>query len=125
MGYYSTLYIDISKDAMLRKDYEEIWNKALNEDIDLANSVFAEVRFGVIASPGGFQLTGLYFDDWNQKFYEDEKFARVLSRMLAKGWVDLKFIGEDDSMWGWRVTPGHIEPLRVIWVPESAKIILL
>ena len=69
---------------------------------------------------------GFYIEleDYFGKFYDDDKFAILLSKYLTKGTIKLFFIGEDGERWGWEITPNEVHELycKVEWIREPENI---
>jgi hypothetical protein len=76
---------------------------------------------------GGFTNVTLNLnDDFNEiveidvaklhaHFHDSYFFAKMLSRTLVSGSVELKFMGDDGHLWGYKVTPGDVDYLSMDW----------
>jgi hypothetical protein len=76
---------------------------------------------------GGFTNVTLDLNDFNEiveidvadlhaHFHDSYFFAKMLSRTIIKGSVELRFMGDDGHLWGYKVTPGDVDYLSMDWV---------
>jgi len=54
--------------------------------------------------------------DLNAQYHDSYFFAKMLSRTLVSGSVELKFMGNDGHLWGYKITPGDVDYLSMDWI---------
>ena len=122
MSYYSFLstsghFLSALNEKELAEAFEN-YKKKLLEDDDLWKGLEAAhlVKYG-------FRLEGtednLYryeltceCDEFFNTHYADERLAEFISKVIAKGYFCLYFDGQDDTDWGWFITPGSVRSIK-------------
>jgi len=110
MGYYSTLSFE-GKAEKINKEALENLNKILQEDKFQGFGDMA-VKFD---NEGNLEIES---SEYCAKFYDSEKFAKELARVIEKGYAVLKFIGEDGEVWGYFIKNGNLEYAEGILLPK-------
>ncbi len=105
MGYRSTMDVDTSSAVILHLEKLQ----AEIEKLEYLNDIVFD-QFGRVA---GIE------DREACNNYDDEKLAELVSKYLKAGSIDITYAGEDGKNWGWRVTPHHIQELKMILVSEG------
>jgi len=54
--------------------------------------------------------------DLHAHFHDSYFFAKMLSRTLVSGSVELRFMGDDGHLWGYKITPGDVDYLSMDWI---------
>ena len=109
---------------MLIMGYESSFNyefyDAEIKNLDELNKKVSKLEYGM----GDAKITkssydGLHsitysieMDTYSGKFYDDEDFAELVSKYLAKGYLDLIFTGEDGTIGGFRAYPKKVKHLE-------------
>jgi hypothetical protein len=116
VGYYSAFDYNIEGAKVDPQKVQEIV-AYFKDDGDNSKDIwgFSDVQIEVV----GDKLESIELDEYYAKFYDDELFAKRLAEAIVEGSVDLYFTGEDGTKWGFRITPGKVTLLRVIWVPDE------
>ncbi|MHB1546116.1 MAG: hypothetical protein ACYCSB_01300 [bacterium] len=113
MGYESSFNYNFSGIVEI-KDVD-----GLNRKISKLDSGMSEAKIKIACdNPNDYAIE---MSDYYGKFYDDRKFAELLSTYLVKGSVTLTYDGEDGSKWGYEVYPGKVVELDFIPVPTGLK----
>lgn len=119
MGYYSTLSFNLNKvivDENKIKEVETYFSDYEKEDV----AGFCDVKLPVEENAEGkIELGYIELDDYYRKFYDDRVFAEKLQKTIKEGTVQLSFVGEDGSTWGYEITPNEIIELDGVFVPAG------
>ena len=117
MGYYATLMNFEVKEAKI-KDKEAF----LKEVAEKCEFSFAPDNFKI-------EFLGNYIKDfdiqeWDDKWYDEEEFEKVLAKHLEEGSVSFEFKGEDGEIWGTEVFPQLILEGYPDWRETRAELII-
>jgi hypothetical protein len=104
MGYESKFDYDFSSKPYIKNI------KELNNEIAKLKGGMSEVKV-IKAIDNDFDYV-IKLDDFNGQFYDEKEFAELLSKYMDKGYVDLKYEGEDGALWGYRVYPNKVKDLK-------------
>ena len=119
MGYYSSFRWEIIGDEDVKvsmkgkEELEKFFSSSSNHrDI----SGFCEVEI-ILDEKGNLYDIDLY--EYYAKFYDERLFAEKFKDIIETGKVRFYFYGEDDSVWGYEITPGKIESLYSVFLNET------
>lgn len=110
MGYYSTLSFE-GQAKKINKEALKNLNKMLKED-KLEGFGDMEIQFD---EEGYLNIES---SEYTAKFYDDEKFAKELAKVIEKGYAVLRFTGEDNEVWGYFIKNGSLEYAEGILLPK-------
>lgn len=103
MGYYATFDYEYSQDLV----YDEKKLKHIEK-------YFSDTENDKIAGFYGVKFVNNQIEliEYCAKFYDDEIFAKKLSKAIKQGWVKLRFVGEDGAVWGYKVLKDKVISLE-------------
>ena len=121
MGYYSTLSFNLDRVIVDKEKIKEV--ETYFSDYEKKDVVgFCDVKLPVEENAEGkTKLRYIELDDYYRKFYDDRVFAEKLQEAIKEGTVQLSFIGEDGSTWGYELTPDRIIELDGVFVPTEFR----
>ncbi len=103
MGYYSSLTVVPSINARI----------PMNDDLN------REIKKLKYSNDLEFDQDGHCSEISNdeRKNYDDEELAKIISKYLTEGQIQLEYFGEDEQ-WGLRITPNKVIKLKAVLIPE-------
>ena len=120
MGYYSTFSFNLHKVIVDKEKIKEV--ETYFSDYEKKDVVgFCDVKLPAEESNGKTVLKNIEPDDYCGKFYDDRVFAEKLQGVIKEGTVQLSFVGEDGSTWGYELTPDRIIELDGVFVPTGFR----
>jgi len=119
MGYYSTLSFERTiKTNRSQEEINTLWEKFKSEQPE-DRALFLEQYSFEKDTDGTIRLET---EDYCSKHYSDGELAQFISTIIEEGHFILEFVGEDNSVWGYYITPNSVKEIEYIRMVDGKLI---
>lgn len=118
MGYEARFDYFI-KDAVANPEKIKKLNELLKNDLLIDTDKLVGFYNAEVILDDKNRITKIHVEENPYKFYDDEFFAKKLSKCIVSGHIDLVFYGEDGASWGFRVSKGKTEEVYPVWMTKG------